>query len=81
MLATSKNGLFPGHNHLLTSGADDPCLEVASMVVTHGGYLCYLVDSGFFAQCKCFPCLDIVYETMCSLCRLTIVMNSLKMSV
>ena len=23
MLATSKNGLFAGHNHLLTTGADD----------------------------------------------------------
>ena len=23
MLATSKNFLFPGHNHLLTTGADD----------------------------------------------------------
>ena len=26
MLATSKNVLFPGHNHLLTTGADDPSL-------------------------------------------------------
>ena len=42
MLATSKNVLFPGHNHLLTTGTDDPVtsleighlLEVASMVVT-----------------------------------------------
>ena len=24
MLATSKNFLFPGHNHLLTTGSDDP---------------------------------------------------------
>ena len=24
MLSTSKNGLFPGPNHLLTTGADDP---------------------------------------------------------
>ena len=24
MLATSKNVLFPGHSHLLTTGADDP---------------------------------------------------------
>ena len=23
MLSTSKNVLFPGHNHLLTTGADD----------------------------------------------------------
>ena len=26
MLATSKNVLFPGHSHLLTTGADDPTL-------------------------------------------------------
>ena len=26
MLATSENVLFPGHNHLLTSGTDDPSL-------------------------------------------------------
>ena len=24
MLATSKNVLFPGHSHLLTTGTDDP---------------------------------------------------------
>ena len=26
MLATSENVLFPGHNHLLTTGVDDPTL-------------------------------------------------------
>ena len=26
MPATSKNVLFPGHNHLLTTDADDPTL-------------------------------------------------------
>ena len=26
MLATSKNVQFPGHNHLLTTGTDDPTL-------------------------------------------------------
>ena len=40
MLATSKDVLFPGHNHLLTTSTDDPNFdfrpseEVASMVVT-----------------------------------------------
>ena len=29
MLATSENVLFPGHNHLLTTGADDPTLIIA----------------------------------------------------
>ena len=26
MLATSQNVLFPGHNHLLTTGTNDPSL-------------------------------------------------------
>ena len=29
MLATSKNVLFPGHNHLLTTGTDDPTLSLS----------------------------------------------------
>ena len=29
MLATSKNVLFPGHYHLLTTGADDPSLWIS----------------------------------------------------
>ena len=29
MLATSENVLFLGHNHLLTTGADDPTLIMA----------------------------------------------------
>ena len=29
MLATSNNVLFPGHNHLLTTGADDPFTSLA----------------------------------------------------
>ena len=28
MLATSTNVLFPGHNYLLTTGADDPTLII-----------------------------------------------------
>ena len=35
MLATSKNVLFPGHNHLLTTGADDP--SVTWWIVAFGG--------------------------------------------
>ena len=30
MLATSKTVLFPGHNHLLTTGTDDPLLKLTS---------------------------------------------------
>ena len=29
MLATSKNVIFPGHNHLLTTGTDDPTLNIS----------------------------------------------------
>ena len=46
MLATSKNVLFPDHNHLLITDADDltlsiaqalACLEVDSLVVRTSG--------------------------------------------
>ena len=33
MLATSKNILFPGHNHLLTIGADDPDSVIVARVL------------------------------------------------
>ena len=33
MLATSKNVLFPGHNHLLTTGADDPSLAGTCAII------------------------------------------------
>ena len=29
MLSTSKNILFPGHNYLLTTGSDDPILQLS----------------------------------------------------
>ena len=66
MLATSLNVLFPGHNHLLTTGTDDPLSAGAQAVIKvsghqyqwlAGGYDLeighggYLVDSGFFVQC------------------------------
>ena len=35
MLATSKNVLFLGHNHLLTTGADDLTLIIARALVSH----------------------------------------------
>ena len=35
MLATSKNVLFPGHNHLLTTGTDDPTLWYCQRVKGH----------------------------------------------
>ena len=36
ILATSKNVLFPSHNHLLTTGTDDPSLSLVQWLA--GGY-------------------------------------------
>ena len=36
MLATSKNVLFPGHNHLLTTQTDDPSLAGARVIISVG---------------------------------------------
>ena len=33
MLTTSRNVLFPGHNHLLTTGTDDPSLWLLPSLV------------------------------------------------
>ena len=33
MLATSKNVLCRGHNHLLTNGTDDPSLAGAQVII------------------------------------------------
>ena len=38
MLAISKNVLFPGHNHLLTTGADDPSLAGDWAIIKVPGY-------------------------------------------
>ena len=34
ILATSKNVLFPGHNHLLTTGTDDPALASVQAIIS-----------------------------------------------
>ena len=36
MLATSKNALFPGHNHLLTTNTDDPSLAGVRAIIKVG---------------------------------------------
>ena len=38
MLATSKKVLFPGHNHLLATGTDDPSGDNQSVGWLAGGY-------------------------------------------
>ena len=37
MLATSKNVKFPGHNHLLTTGTDDPSLTGTRVIIKVSG--------------------------------------------
>ena len=34
MLVTSRNVLFPVHNHLLTTGTDDPSLAGARVIIS-----------------------------------------------
>ena len=38
MLATSKNVLFLGHNHLLTTDTDDPSLSGARAIIKAKGH-------------------------------------------
>ena len=47
MLATSKNVLFPGHNHLLTTSTDDPALWLSP---EHQWAKCYDLELGHFLE-------------------------------
>ena len=38
MIATSKNVLFPGHNHLLTTGTADPSLAGTRAIIKVFGH-------------------------------------------
>ena len=38
MLATSENVLFPGQDHLLTTGTDDPSLAGARAIIKVSGH-------------------------------------------
>ena len=38
MLVTSKKVLFPGHNHLLTTGTDDPSLTGTWAIMKVSGH-------------------------------------------
>ena len=37
-LATSKNVLYPGQNHLLTTGTDDPSLAGTQVIIKVSGH-------------------------------------------
>ena len=47
MLATSKNVLFPGHSHLLTTGTDDPSLAGAQQIIKASGHQYLWVAGGY----------------------------------
>ena len=47
MLATSKNVLFPGHNHLLTTSTDDPSLDGAQVIIRVLGHQYRLLAGGY----------------------------------
>ena len=47
MLATYKNVLFPGHNHLLTTGTDDPTLAGARATLKVSGHQHWWLSSGY----------------------------------
>ena len=47
MLATSKNVQCPGHNHLLTTGTDDPSLIGAQAIIKVPGHQYQWLASGY----------------------------------
>ena len=47
MLATSKNVLFPGRNHLLTTGTDDPSLAGARAMIKVLGHRYQWLAGGY----------------------------------
>ena len=47
MLATSKNVLFQGHNHLLTTGADGPLLAGAWVITEVSGHQYQWLAGGY----------------------------------
>ena len=47
MLSTSENILFPGDNHLLTTGADDPTLAGAQAIIKVLGHQHWWLAGGY----------------------------------
>ena len=54
MLATSKKVLFPGHNHLLTTGTDDPSLTVTRAIIEVKGHQYWWLAGGYDLEIECF---------------------------
>ena len=47
MIATSENVLFPGYNHLLTTGTDDPLLTGAQALIKVLGHQYERLPGGY----------------------------------
>ena len=47
MLATSKNVLFPGHNHLLITNTDVPSLVGARVIIKVSGHQYQSLEGGY----------------------------------
>ena len=56
MVATSKNVLFPGHNHLLTTGADDPSLAGTPAIIKVLGHQYQWLVAGYDLEMGHFSC-------------------------
>ena len=66
MLATSKSVLFPGHNHLLTTGTDDPSLTGVRAIIKVNGHQYqwlaggYDLEIGHFQKILEFSCIHLL---------------------
>ena len=47
MLATFQNVLFPGYNHMLTAGVDDPSLAGARVIIKVSGHQHWWLAGGY----------------------------------
>ena len=54
MQATSKNALFPSHNHLVTTGTDDPSLAGAQAIIKMSGHQYQWLAGGYDQEIEHF---------------------------
>ena len=54
MLATSRNVLFPGHNHLLNTSTNDPSFVGAQAIIKVPGYEYWWLSGGYDLEIRHF---------------------------
>ena len=54
MLTTFKDALFPGHNHLLTTGTDDPLLVCTQAITKVSGHQYRWLAGGYYIEIGLF---------------------------